>query len=60
MKIGDVVRLRNGHSGVVIFESDFGKWLIIEHNDDELPPVHWHNADGTFYADSESELDVVN
>ena len=53
------VTLRNGNQGEVVYTSQFGKLLIVEHNGDELPPSHWHNADGTFYADCTSDLDVV-
>ena len=59
MQVGDIVQLRNGNSGVVIWESKFGKLLIVEISDDELPPTHWYNADGSFYADCASDLDVV-
>ncbi len=59
MQIGDIVQLCNGNSGVVIWESNFGKLLIVEICDDELPPTHWHNADGSFYTDYASDLDVV-
>lgn len=54
------VTLRNGNQGEVVYTSQFGKLLVIEDNGDELPAVHWHNADGSFYADCESDLDVVN
>ena len=54
------VTLRNGNQGEVVYTSEFGKLLIVEHNGDELPPSHWHNADGTFYADAQSPLDVVD
>lgn len=54
------VTLRNGHKGKVVYISPFGKLLVIEDNGDELPAVHWHNEDGSFYADCESDLDVVN
>ncbi|WP_288505826.1 Gp49 family protein [uncultured Haemophilus sp.] len=54
------VTLRNGNQGEVVYTSQFGKLLIVEHNGDELPPSHWHNADGTFYADAQSPLDVVD
>lgn len=53
------VTLRNGNQGEVVYTSQFGKLLIVEHNGDELPPSHWHNADSTFYADCTSDLDVV-
>ena len=53
MKIGNKIKLRNGNAGTIVYESPFGKLLIVEHNGDELPPSHWHNADGT------SDLDVV-
>lgn len=53
------VTLRNGNKWQIVYTSPFGKLLIVEHNDDELPPSHWHNADGTFYADCTSDLDVV-
>ena len=49
MKIGNKIKLRNGNAGTIFYE----------HNGDELPPSHWHNADGTFYADCTSDLDVV-
>ena len=54
------VTLRNGNTGTIVYESKFGKLLIVEHNGDELPPTHWHNADGSFYADAQSPLDVVD
>lgn len=54
------VTLRNGNKGKFVYTSPFGKLLVIEDNGDELPAVHWHNADGSFYADCESDLDVVN
>lgn len=54
------VTLRNGNQGEVVYTSPFGKLLVIEDNGDELPAVHWHNADGSFYADCESDLDVIN
>lgn len=54
------VTLRNGNTGTIVYESSFGKLLIVEHNGDELPPTHWHNADGSFYADAKSPLDVVD
>ena len=54
------VTLRNGNQGEVVYTSPFGKLLVIEDNGDELPAVHWHNADGSVYADCESDLDVVN
>ena len=53
------VTLRNGNQGEVVYTSPFGKLLVIEDNGDELPAVHWHNADGSFYADCESDLDIV-
>lgn len=53
------VTLRNGNQGEVVYTSPFGKLLVIEDNNDELPAVHWHNADGSFYADCESDLDIV-
>lgn len=46
------VTLRSGNAGTVVYESQFGKLLIVEHNGDELPPTHWHNANGSFYADA--------
>ena len=52
--------LRNGNTGTVVYESQFGKLLIVEHNGDELPPTHWHNANGSFCTDSQSPLDVVD
>lgn len=54
------VTLRNGNAGTVVYESRFGKLLIVEHNGDELPPTHWHNANGSFYADAQSPFDVVD
>jgi hypothetical protein len=54
------VTLRNGNKGQVVYTSPFGKLLIVEHNGDELPPTHWHNADGSFYEDAQSPLGVVD
>ena len=54
------VTLRNGNQGEVVYTSPFGKLLVIEYNGDELPAVHWHNSDGSFYADCESDSDIVN
>lgn len=54
------VTLRNGNKGKVVYTSPFGKLLVIEDNGDELPAVHWHNSDGSFYADCESDSDIVN
>ena len=51
--------LRNGNKGKVVYTSPFGKLLVIEDNGDELPAVHWHNSDGSFYADCASDLDIV-
>ena len=48
------ITLRNGNTGTIVYESPFGKLLIVEHNGDELPPTHWHNNNGSFYADSQS------
>ncbi|MFY1005736.1 Gp49 family protein [Pasteurella multocida] len=56
---GTNVTLRNGNQAEVVYTSPFGKLLVVEHNGDELPAVHWHNADGSFYTDCESELDIV-
>ena len=50
MKIGDIIKLRNGNAGTLVYESPLGKLLIVEHNGDELPPSHWHNANGTIPA----------
>ena len=58
-KQNNKVTLRNGNQGEVVYTSPFGKLLVIEDNGDELPAVHWHNADGSFYADCESDLDIV-
>lgn len=57
---GTQVTLRNGNQAEVVYTSQFGKLLVVEHNGDELPEVHWHNSDGSFYADCESELDIVD
>ena len=54
------VRLRNGNPADIIYQSTFGKLLVVEYNGDELSPVHWHNADGSFYADAESDLDIIH
>ena len=60
MNKGQQVTLRNGRQGEIIYESKFGKLLVMEiSNTEEEPVIHWHNADGSFYADSESELDIV-
>lgn len=54
------VTLRNGNQAELVYESPFGKLLIVEHDGSELPPTHWHNADGSFYADAQSPLDVID
>lgn len=56
---GTKVTLRNGNQAEVVYTSPFGKLLVVEHNGDELPEVHWHNSDGSFYADCESKLDII-
>lgn len=60
MKQGDIVKLRNGQLCDVVYETPFGKLLLVERTHTEEPPfTHWHNADGSFYADDVSPLDVV-
>lgn|GEM_PF-1066234 len=60
MKQGDIVKLRNGQLCDVVYETQFGKLLLVERAYTEEPPLtHWHNADGSFYADDVSPLDVV-
>lgn len=60
IKKGDVVKLRNGQLCDVAYETQFGKWLLVERTYTEEPPfTHWHNADGSFYADDVSPLDVI-
>lgn len=55
MEIGNIVKLRNGTLCDVVYETQFGKWLLVEKTETEEPPFsHWHNANGTFYADDES------
>ncbi len=56
---GVKVMLRNGNQAEIVYTSDFGKLLVVENTGDELPAVHWLNSDGSFYADCESELDIV-
>ena len=56
---GDIVRLRNGVLCDVVYRSSFGKLLLVERGNDGLPPTHWHNQDGTQWADEQSPLDVV-
>ncbi|MGF7454210.1 hypothetical protein [Pasteurella bettyae] len=51
IKKGDVVKLRNGQLCDVAYETQFGKWLLVERTHTEEPPfTHWHNVDGSFYA----------
>lgn len=62
--IKGMVTLRNGNSAEVVYQSPFGKLLVVEQTSDELPAVHWHNADGSFHKDEnhqiiEHELDIV-
>lgn len=60
IKKGDVVKLRNGQLCDVVYETPFGKWLMVERTHTEEPPfTHWHNTDGSFYADDVSPLDVI-
>ncbi|UZV62826.1 hypothetical protein OR611_02065 [Pasteurella multocida] len=58
MEKGQKVKLRNGNDAEIVFISDFGKLLVVEYIDDELPAVQ-HNSNGSFYADCESALDIV-
>ena len=60
-KIG-LVTLRNGRKCKIVHESPFGKLLTvcIDDDSDELPETHWHNADGSFYADNTSHLDIID
>ncbi|HDX1149657.1 TPA: hypothetical protein RNX75_000113 [Pasteurella multocida] len=62
MEKGQKVKLRNGNDAKIVFVSKFGKLLVVERINDEPPSVHWHwhNANGSFYADCESELDIVD
>lgn len=58
------VTLRNGNQAKIVYTSPFGKLLVVEQTDDELPAVHWHNADGSYYRGKdnqmiEHELDVM-
>ncbi|WNY75982.1 hypothetical protein [Pasteurella multocida] len=50
------VKLRNGNQAEIVYESPFGKLLVVEQTGDELPSVHWHNADGSFYKDGENQI----
>lgn len=43
------VQLRNGNPAEIVYESPFGKLLVVEQTGDELPAVHWHNADGSYH-----------
>ena len=56
------VTLRNGSKCKIVHESPFGKLLTvcIDDDSDELPETHWHNADGSFYADKTSHLDIID
>ncbi|MDG2949291.1 Gp49 family protein [Exercitatus varius] len=58
------VTLRNGNTAEVVYQSPFGKLLVVEQTGEELPAVHWHNADGSFHKDEnhqiiENELDIM-
>lgn len=57
-----IVTLRNGSQCEIIHESRFGKLLTvcIHEETDELPEIRWHNSDGSFYKDKESEFDIIN
>ncbi|WP_419724375.1 hypothetical protein [Pasteurella multocida] len=37
MEKGQKVKLRNGNDAEIVFISDFGKLLVVEYIDDELP-----------------------
>ncbi|CDF98899.1 Putative uncharacterized protein (fragment) [Avibacterium paragallinarum JF4211] len=58
------VTLRNGNYAEIVYESPFGKLLVVEQTDSELPAVHWHNADGSYHKDEDNqvisnELDII-
>lgn len=58
MKIGDKIKLYNGNTDAITNESPLGKWFIIKHNGNELPPTRWRNMDGSFYADVQNYKQV--
>ncbi|SEQ73524.1 hypothetical protein [Basfia succiniciproducens] len=61
MQINDRVILRNGQQGVIAYVSPFGKLLVVEQDPtQEEPKTHWHNTDGSFYADTDSDLDIID
>ena len=51
-------KLRNGNDVQIVYESDFGKLLVVEFNGDELPPVHWHNADGSYHKGDDNQEEI--
>lgn len=58
------VTLRNGNYAEIVYKSPFGKLLVVEQTGDELPAVHWHNADGSYHKGDDNqmiahELDVM-
>lgn len=58
------VTLRNGNQAKIVYTSPFGKLLVVEQTGDELPAVHWHNADGSYHKDEQNqviphELDII-
>ncbi|MFZ7107922.1 hypothetical protein [Avibacterium avium] len=50
------VQLRNGNAAQIVYTSPFGKLLVVEQTGDELPAVHWHNADGSYHKDAQNEV----
>lgn len=60
MEKGQIVTLRSGKQAEVVFESQFRKYLVVVlDNETDLPSHFWLNENGRYYADKESENDVV-
>ena len=57
-EVGDLVVLRNHKIAQVVYVSKYGRVFAIE-DGPEVQDIYAYNSDGTRYADSESETDII-
>lgn len=57
-EVGDLVVLRNHKIAQVVYVSKYGRVFAVE-DGPEVQGIYVYNSDGTRYADSESETDII-
>jgi hypothetical protein len=57
-EVGDLVVLRNHKIAQVVYVSKYGRVFAVE-DGPEVQDAYVYNSDGTRYADSESETDII-